>query len=74
MISFNRECISCETNNLFKIEKITEKSIIKFEHNFNFNNKNRRAVIAYLENDKIKYIFEICDTNKTDENNRPNMV
>ena len=33
--------------------------------------KNRRACIAYLENDKIKYIFEICDTNKTDENNRP---
>jgi hypothetical protein len=31
------------------------------------NNSNRSADIAFIENDKIKYIFEICYKNKTKE-------
>ena len=41
------------------------------EYKFYFNNSIRSADIAFVENDKIKYIFEICYKNKTREENRP---
>jgi len=43
---------------------------IELEYNF-IHNGNRIADVAYLVNDKIKYIFEICHTHKTEEQNRP---
>ena len=67
LISFNRECISCKTNNLFEIEKITQNSIITLEYGFHFNNEYKKADIVYLENNNIKYIFEIYNTHHTDE-------
>jgi glycerol-3-phosphate cytidylyltransferase-like family protein len=45
------------------------KAII--EYKFNYNNSKRRADVALIEDDKIKYIFEICNKNKTKEENRP---
>jgi hypothetical protein len=41
------------------------------EYKFNYNNSNRSADVALLKNMEIKYIFEICYTNKTKEENRP---
>jgi hypothetical protein len=45
------------------------KAII--EYKFKYNDSNKSADVALVENDKIKYIFEICYKNKTYENNRP---
>jgi hypothetical protein len=41
------------------------------EYRFNYNNSNRSADVALVENKDIKYIFEICYKNKTKEENRP---
>jgi hypothetical protein len=41
------------------------------EYKFNYNNSKRSADVALIEEDKIKYIFEICNKNKTKEENRP---
>ena len=41
------------------------------EYKFNYNNSKRSADVALIEEDKIKYIFEICYKNKTKEENRP---
>ena len=41
------------------------------EYKFNYNNSKRSADVALLENNEIKYIFEICYKNKTKEENRP---
>ena len=41
------------------------------EYKFTYNNSVKIADVAVVENDKIKYIFEICHTNNTSENNRP---
>ena len=41
------------------------------EYKFNYNNSKKSADVALVENDKIKYIFEICYKNKTREENRP---
>ena len=41
------------------------------EYRFHYNNSKRSADVALIEQDKIKYIFEICYKNKTKEENRP---
>jgi adenosyl cobinamide kinase/adenosyl cobinamide phosphate guanylyltransferase len=79
-ISIHRSCNYCEQRNCGYSECINydifeddynnnTKAII--EYKFNYNNSNRSADIALLENDKIKYIFEICYKHKTKEENRP---
>jgi hypothetical protein len=79
-ISIHRSCNYCEQRNCCYSEGIHydifnddyndyTKAII--EYKFYFNNSNRSADIAFVENDKIKYIFEICYKNKTREENRP---
>jgi hypothetical protein len=49
----------------------TEDTKAVIEHKFYYNNSNRSADVALIENDIIKYIFEICYKNKTREENRP---
>jgi hypothetical protein len=49
----------------------TENTTACIEYKFKYNNSNKSADVALIENDKIKYIFEICHKNKTLENNRP---
>jgi hypothetical protein len=78
-ISIHRTCNYCEQRNcgysecidydIFDDDYNNTKAII--EYKFNYNNSNRSADIALLENDKIKYIFEICYKHKTKEENRP---
>ena len=76
-ICFHRECNNC----MFEEPDIIEYKISKNDYNenakaiieykFMFNNSNRSADVAFIENDNIKYIFEICYKNKTKEENRP---
>jgi hypothetical protein len=76
-ISFHRECCKClfEEPSIFgyKISKndYNENTKSIMEYKFNYNHSNRSADVALIENDEIKYIFEICYKNKTKEENRP---
>ena len=76
-ILFYRQCYECllEEKNIFEY-KITdndynENTIASMEYRFNYNNSNRSADVALVENKDITYIFEICYKNKTKEENRP---
>ena len=79
-IFIERECNYCDTNGrpfnysdeyeIFSNE-YTENTKAYIEYKFKYNNSNKSADVALVENDKIKYIFEICHKNKTLENNRP---
>ena len=69
-ISIDRSCNYCEEINYNFIEyNETTKAVI--EYKFYHNNSNRSADVALIENENIKYIFEICYKNKTKEENRP---
>ena len=76
-ILFYRECYECllEENTIFEYKIIdndyNENTIATMEYRFNYNNSNRSADVALVENKDIKYIFEICYKNKTKEENRP---
>jgi hypothetical protein len=69
-ISLIRICISCDNESIFDIKEMTNISKIKPEHIFDYNGK-KIADIAYINGDKIMYIFEIFKTHKTDRENRP---
>jgi len=78
-ITINRICNYCEQRNCMGSEEkcyniyddYNEDTKAVIEYKFYYNNSNRSADIALIENDKIKYIFEICYKNKTKEENRP---
>ena len=76
-ILFYRECYECllEENTIFEYEitdnDYNENTIATMEYRFNYNNSNRSADVALVENKDIKYIFEICYKSKTKEENRP---
>jgi hypothetical protein len=79
-ICISRECKYCQQRNCGYNETVdytifdddyneNTKSVI--EYRFDYNNSNKSADVAFLENNKIKYIFEIKYKNKTNEENRP---
>ena len=73
-IYFYRICCICDCkNDGIKIDKnnYDENSKAVIEYKFNYNNSKRSADVALIENKNIKYIFEICYKNKTNEENRP---
>ena len=77
-IYFHRICKHCRNgyNNTFDVFEITEKdyninSNVAIEYKFIHNSSYKSADVAFIENDNIKYIFEICYKNKTKEENRP---
>jgi hypothetical protein len=81
-ISIHRSCNYCEQINCGYSECFDYESYIfendyndntkaVIEYKFNYNNSKKSADVALVENDKIKYIFEICYKNKTREENRP---
>jgi len=78
-ISITRECKYCHQRNLgynecihYDIyEEYNENTKGFIEYKFIHNNSKKSADVALIENDKIKYIFEICYKNKTMEENRP---
>ena len=70
LISFIRNCCSCKKNDIFEIPEIGETSMIELEYRFEYNGV-KIADVAYIENNNIVYIFEICNTHKTYSENRP---
>jgi hypothetical protein len=71
----NCDQINCNCNNNVRYcisnDDYSENTHAVIEHRFNYNNSNRSADVALVENDTIKFIFEICYKNKTKEENRP---
>ena len=54
------------------IPKMCENSKICIEHSFKYNDSNKFADVAYvINNDEIEQIYEVCNTHKTKEADRP---
>jgi hypothetical protein len=74
-MAFYRKCYNyCkDPEYIFEITPDTynDSTTAIIEYKFQYNNSNRSADVALVENDNIKYIFEICYKNKTKEENRP---
>jgi hypothetical protein len=75
IIIINKTCnIStqvCLPDQIYCDDYYNENTKAVIEHKFYYNNANRSADVALIENDKITIIFEICYKNKTKEENRP---
>jgi hypothetical protein len=69
-VCFSRCCNNCGTIDKIKIDKKNIGRTI-IEHKFNYNNSIKFADVAYLEENVIKYIFEICYKHKTNPTKRP---
>ena len=70
-ISFSRNCVCCKKYEEFEIPEITEtSSTIEIEYRFDYNGI-KIADLAYIDNGNIICIFEICNTHKTSNENRP---
>jgi len=69
-LSFIRNCSCCKKNEEFEIPEVTETSCITLEHRFEYNGL-KIADVAYINNNKLLCIFEICNTHKTSSENRP---
>ena len=69
-ISFVRNCASCKKNETFEIPEISETSNILLEHRFEYNGP-KIADVAYIDNNELVCILEICNTHKTCSENRP---
>lgn len=79
-ISINIRCKYCENRHCpcdkgydydLSSDDYNENTKAVIEYKFNHNNSLRSADVAFLENEKIKCIFEICYKNKTKDENRP---
>ena len=79
-ICITRKCDHCEQrverdggweeNDAYIID-YNENTKAYIEHRFHYADSNKSADVALVENDVIKYIFEICHTSRTKEENRP---
>ena len=67
---FVRKCDCCNMMFKYKIKEINNKDKLVLEKSFKFNGI-KQADVAYMSNNKIRYIFEICNTHKTHEKSRP---
>ena len=70
LLTFVRNCNFCKKNEEFEIPVITETSSIHMEYRFEYNGP-KIADVAYLDDTEILCIFEICNTHKTNCENRP---
>ncbi len=71
MISFKRTCNECNSNKKYSIPELSKTSKIELEYRFNFNNSLKIADVAYIDNNNIVSLFEICNTHKTRSEDRP---
>jgi hypothetical protein len=55
----------------FEIPVVSDSSTVVIEHRFVYNGGTKIADVAYLDNDELVCIFEICNTHKTADENRP---
>lgn len=67
---FTRKCVECKHNEEFEIPKITDTSTIQLEYRFE-HGELKIADVAYLDDNDIFCIFEICNTHKTCSEDRP---
>jgi len=73
-ISLHRKCGYCnkDKENFININTENYKdNQIHIEYKFIYNNSQKSADVALVNNDKIVFIFEICYKHKTKEENRP---
>jgi hypothetical protein len=69
-LHFYRKCSDCDKHKNIDIHyNDNMKAII--EYKFKYNDSNKSADVALVEDNNIKYIFEICYKSKTKECNRP---
>lgn len=69
-ISFIRKCCCCKKDDEFEIPEISETSNIQLEYRFEYDGL-KIADVAYIDNNEIICIFEICYTHKTQSEKRP---
>jgi len=69
-ITFVRKCIECEEDERCEIPIMNDESSVKLEYRFDYNGL-KIADVGYLVNNELRYIFEICHTHKTEDENRP---
>jgi len=69
-ISFIRNCCSCKKNEEYEIPEIIGQSVIEIEYRFEYNGV-KIADVAYIDDEELLCIFEICNTHKTCSENRP---
>jgi uncharacterized protein YkuJ len=65
-----RTCRYCKKVEGFEIPERDSTSNIEIEFRFEFTG-TKIADVAFIENNEIVAIFEICNTHKTDKENRP---
>jgi len=74
IINFYKTCITCNKRDYhlhITLDKYTNAYAIE-EYRFHYNNSNRSADVALVENNNnIKIIFEIFNSSKTKDENRP---
>jgi len=73
-ITFIRKCCNCPHEDEFDIPEVDENSIIQMEHRFEYNDVTRIADVAYIDDNALLCIFEICNTHKTSSENRPTNI
>jgi hypothetical protein len=66
----SKKCVNCSCECDEEAVDMLPNATIELEYSFTHNGI-RIADVAYLVNGEIKYIFEICHTHKTEEQNRP---
>lgn len=72
-ISFIRKykcCTEVADGEIIEIPEMTETTTIVLEQRFEYDGL-KIADVAYLNNNEIEYIFEICNTHKTCNEDRP---
>jgi hypothetical protein len=69
-ISLIRDCCCCKKKEEIDIPEIDEYGKIQIEYRFEFNG-TKIADVGYTYNDEILCIFEICNTHKTLDEDRP---
>lgn len=71
-INIQRKCKCCADIETYEIPDFTvDTSKIILEYRFEYNDGFKIADVAYLDNDEIVCIFEICHTHATCANDRP---
>ncbi len=71
-IYYKRTCCECGCEEQYSIPVYNPKiSNIILEHRFNYNGMMKIADVAYIDDNELLCLFEICNTHKTRNENRP---
>ncbi len=70
-ITIFRTCECCNEVEEFEIPKLNNNSKIYTEYKFEFNGSDKIADIAYVDKKKLIFIFEIYNTHKINNYDRP---